>query len=276
VKVALQIGLTPGATARDKAQWAKDHGVEGLELSVWGGLDKMRREADEVHGILPVTSVCGNAAVNGDRGFNFLHPDLAERRASIDGSIAILKFCGEVGAVGQIVPPIFGPPVVPDLAPVMSVEELEEGLMVSALQELGPIAHSAGTLFMLEPLNRYEQHYLRRQDDGARVIKAADVKGLGLLSDLFHMHIEETNTPQALRDVRDFTTHLHLADNTRMEPGSGDIDFVAAFKALVDNGFTGYMAYECGISGADEAQRTANLAKSLEFVHDSIKKARSL
>lgn len=277
MKIALQLGLCPGSSTRDKAQWAKDHGAQGLELGVWpNGLSGIRKAAEEINGILPITSVCGNADTEGKASFHFLNPDKATRRASIEGSIAILKFCGEVGAVGQIVPPIFGPPIVPDLSPLLSIPELEDQMMVAALREIGPIAAEASTLFMLEPLNRYEQHYLRKQSDAIRVMDAAQVQGLGLLSDLFHMHIEETSTPAALREAKGYTTHLHLADNTRMEPGTGDIDFVAAFKALVDNGFTGYMAYECGISGDSEEEKAENLAASLNFVRDAITKAQAL
>ena len=277
MKIALQLGLCPGGTNKDKAQWAKDHGAEGLEVGVWGGgLPAMRAASDEINGILPITSVCGNADLSGNASFNFLNPDKALRRGSIEGSIAILKFCGEVGAVGQIVPPIFGGPVVPDLSPLLSIAELEDQLMIAALQELGAIAAEAGTLFMLEPLNRYEQHYLRKQSDGIRVMDASGAQGLGLLSDLFHMHIEETDTPTALLNAKGYTSHLHLADNTRMEPGTGDIDFVAAFKALLENGFTGYMAYECGITGEAEDEKAENLAKSLDYVRDCIAKAKAL
>jgi sugar phosphate isomerase/epimerase len=46
--------------------------------------------------------------------------------------------------------------------------------------------------------------------------------------------------------------HVHLADNTRKEPGSGDIDFTAAFKVLKEVGFDGYMAFECGLSDTGE------------------------
>ncbi len=193
-------------------------------------------------------------------------------RASIDGSKAILEFCGQIKAVGQIVPPIFGGPIVPDLSPFATPLEIEEQLMIAALQELGAIAAAAKTLFMLEPLNRYEQHYLRTQADAIRVIKASGVKeGVGVLSDFFHMNIEETNTPQAFRDAKEFTTHIHLADNTRFEPGTGDIDFVASFKVLKENGFRGFMAYECGVSGETEDEKAANLAKSLEYVRACIR-----
>jgi sugar phosphate isomerase/epimerase len=273
LKIALQLGLIPGSSAKDKAQWAKDHGAEGIELGVWGGgVPKMRRDAEEINGILPITSVCGNCDVEGNASFLFLDPDKKKRRAAIEGSIEILKFCGEVGAVGQIVPPIFGPPTVPDLSPVITIAELEDQLMIAALQELGPIAAENNTLFMLEPLNRYEQHYLRRQADAIRIMDLAQTTGIGLLSDLFHMHIEETDTPEALRAAKGYTSHLHLADNTRMEPGTGDIDFAAAFHALRETGFTGYMAYECGISGNSDEEKAENLARSLKFVREAIEK----
>lgn len=274
MKIAVQLGLLPGETVTDKANWALDHGVDGIELGAWGGLDQMRREADAINGIVPISSVCGNADLDGHPSFDFLDPDPAKRRKSIEGSKAILAFCGEVGAAGQICPPIFGGPRVPDLSPIMTPLEIEDKLMVAICREIGPFAASHKTLFLLEPLNRYEQHYLRKQSDGVRVIKEAAVEGVALLSDLFHMHIEETNTPQALREAGKHVAHLHLADNTRMEPGTGDIDFVAAFKALLEIGFTGYMAYECGITGSSPQERAHNLAKSLHYVRDCIEKAK--
>jgi sugar phosphate isomerase/epimerase len=273
MKVAVQLGLLPGSTNADKAKWAKDNGVEGIELGAIGGVDKLKREADEINGVVPICSVCANADVMGERSFDFLDPDPKKRRASIEGSRAILQFCGAVGAVGQIVPPIFGSPRVPDLSPVMTPLEIEDKLMVAICQEIGPYAVAHKTLFLLEPLNRYEQHYLRKQSDGVRIIEEAKTEGIAIISDLFHMHIEETNTPQTLRDVGKYTAHVHLADNTRLEPGTGDIDFVAAFRALHEVGFTGYMAYECGITGSTPDEKATNLAKSLTFVRTCIAEA---
>ncbi len=274
MKIAVQLGLLPGETTRDRAKWALDHGVEGIELGVWGGgLAKLRRDAEEIGGLVPISSVCGNTDPDGNTSFDFLDPDPAKRRKSIEGCRGILEFCGEVGAAGQIVPPIFGPPKVPDLSPFMTPLQLEEELMLAACRELGPVAAAAGTLFMLEPLNRYEQHYLRKQGDGVRIIEKAGVPGVGLLSDLFHMHIEETSTPGTFREYGRHTSHLHLADNTRMEPGTGDIDFVAAFRALREVGFSGYMAYECSISGSSPAEKADNLDRSLNFVRDCVAQA---
>lgn len=274
MKIAVQLSILPGENASDRAKWARDHGVQGIELGIWGGgLPKMRRDADEINGVVPISSVCGNADSSGEASFDFVNPDIAKRHASIDGSMAILSFCGEVGASGQIAPPMFGAPKVPDLSPFMGIMELQDMLMVQACQELGPHAASCNTLFFLEPLNRYEQSYLRRQSDGARVIEASGVEGVALLADLFHMHIEETDSPQALRAAARHVRHLHLADNTRQEPGTGDIDFVAAFRALREIGFDGYMAYECGVTGETSEEKAANLARSLDYVRDCIGKA---
>ncbi|HEX8235800.1 MAG TPA: sugar phosphate isomerase/epimerase family protein [Abditibacteriaceae bacterium] len=273
MKIAVQLSLLPGNSTQDKAKWAADHGVEGIELGVWGGgLPTMRRQAEEINGLVPVSSVCGNADSNGDASFNFVDPDKAKRRASIDGCKAILQFCGEVGAAGQIVPPMFGSPKVPDLEPFMSPMEIQDKLLIAACEEIGPHAAAHKTLLMLEPLNRYEQSYLRKQSDGVRIIKAAKVKGIGLLSDLFHMHIEETNSPQALREAGKYVSHLHLADNTRQEPGTGDIDLVAALRVLKEMNFKGYMAYECGITGNTPREKAKNLAKSLDYVRDCMAK----
>ncbi len=276
MKIALQLGLIPGQTTSDKAKWCADNGVDGIELTLFGTLPPgLYKQADEINGVVKVCSVCGNAGTDGAGSFDFLHPDFAKRRASIDASLAALAFCGEVGAIGQIVPPIFGGPVVPDLSPFKTPLELEEELMIAAAKELGEFAASKNTLFMLEPLNRYEQHYLRTQADGVRVINAVGGigHGVGLLSDFFHMHIEETNSPEAFRRAKGYTDHIHLADNTRMEPGTGDIDFVASFKVLKENGFDGYMAYECGISGDDAKAKEANLKKSLDYMRECIAKA---
>ena len=261
--------MIPGTTTAEKAKWALDHGVDGLELGVWGGgLEKCLRDAEAINGLLPISSVCGNADPAGNPSFDFLDPDKETRRKASEGSKALLTFCGEVGAAGQIVPPIFGGPKVPDLAPYKTAIELEDGLMVAALAELAPHAAAHNTLFLLEPLNRYEQHYLRRLADAQRVIElAGSPAGVGILADLFHMHIEETSSPQALQSAAAYVKHLHLADNTRQEPGTGDIDFVAAFRVLKEQGFTGWLAYECSISGDNKA---ASLIKSLAFVRECL------
>jgi len=56
--ISVQLGLLPGSDPSEQARWGADHGAEGIELSAWGGLEQLRRSADAIQGILPITSVC--------------------------------------------------------------------------------------------------------------------------------------------------------------------------------------------------------------------------
>jgi sugar phosphate isomerase/epimerase len=273
MKIALQIHLIPGDSVSDRCKWARDHGVDGIEL-IGAPHDRLCAEAEQVLKVLPVTTLCGAFDEHGDRCFDLLDADIEKRRRAVAVTSRCLELAGQFGAVGLILPPIFGPPVVPDLSPFADPLEIEDALMVAHCRELGAHAVAHDTLLLLEPLNRYEQHYLKQQSDAVRVIDKAAAAGVALLSDLFHMHIEETDTPAALCAVAGrYTKSIHLADNTRCEPGTGDIDFVAAFKALFEVGYDGYMAYECAITGDDDEQKKANLARSLTFVRKCVEEA---
>jgi len=269
MKIAVQLGLLPGNTPKEKQKWAADNGVDGIEVSAWNykpdQLDQALKDFEKSP--VPVSTICGNAS------FNFVDPDPKLRAQSVEESKKYLEFCGKVGAVGQIFVPIFGGPKINDLSPYKDAITLEKDLLVESLKPLVDHAAKNKTQLLLEPLNRYETHLICRQAQAVEIIKRVKKNNLKLMSDFFHMHIEELNTPATFRSVGKYVAHVHLADNTRQEPGSGDIDWVAGMKALLDINFKGYMAYECGLRGEDKGK---TLAKSLQFVRDSIQKAREL
>jgi sugar phosphate isomerase/epimerase len=245
VKIALQTGLVPGGTVADKQRWAADHGVEGLEI---GSGDCSPENADATlrayeNSPVPVVSICGNPS------FDFLDPSKEKRRKSVDECKQCLAVAGKLGAVGQIVPPIFGPPRLPDLSPLEDPITLEKRLLVELCKELGDAAAAAGTLLLLEPLNRYEQHLLRRQATASRS-SSGRARRRGADLGLFpHAHRGDRHPGRAARRRRPPRPARPPGRQHAPGAGTGDIDFVAGFRALRDIGFTGYMAFECGISG---------------------------
>ena len=263
MKIALQEGLLPGSTLDEKLDFAESMQVEGLEISGRGPagrideLDSALRNRD-----IRLVSLCGQGT------FDFLDPDPAKRSHSIAEAKENLDVCGHFGAVGLILPPIFGPPRIPDLSPLADAITLEMQLLTEIVRDLAEHAAERSTKVLLEPLNRYEEHLLRQQERGIEIIKGAgDPPSVSLLCDFFHMHIEETDTPATLRRIgRRYVGHVHMADNTRQEPGSGDIDWRAGLAALRDIGFDGYLAYECGITGGSETERRETLSRSVKFI----------
>jgi sugar phosphate isomerase/epimerase len=205
------------------------------------------------------SSICGGNSAE------LVHPDRARRQKCSDGLKHQLEVAARLGAVGPITVPIFNHnDRVPDLSPWKTRAQIERDLLIEMLHPLAEFAVSVGAAVLLEPLNRYESNSIPQQKDGAEIVRQINSPGVLLMSDVFHMHIEETNSPDALRSAGSTIGHVHLADNTRKEPGSGDIDFRAIFAALKEVGFGNYMAFECGLSGpADVA-----LPKSVNFLKE--------
>jgi sugar phosphate isomerase/epimerase len=264
VKLSCQEGLIPGETFAEKLRNLERYGFEGVELN-GGRLNEPAGFAERKEALrdspVKASSICGGCPAE------LAHPDRARRQTCADALKRHLDFAAELGAVGPITVPIFnGNDRIPDLSPWKSRFEIEQDLLTAMLQTLVPHAEQIGAAILLEPLNRYESNSLPQQKDGAAIVRALNSKGVRLMSDVFHMHIEETNSPATLRVVGDTIGHVHLADNTRKEPGSGDIDFRAIMAALKEVGFTGYMAFECGLSGPAEEV----LPRSVAFLKESM------
>jgi sugar phosphate isomerase/epimerase len=250
MKLSCQEGLVPGASFAEKLKNLEQYGFEGVELN-GGYLNDpagfAERKAALADSPVKASSICGGYPAE------LVHPDPRRRAACADALRRHLDYAAELGAVGPITVPIFNNnDRVPDLSPWRSRPQIERELLLAMLAPLAEHAAKVGAAVLLEPLNRYESNALPQQRDGASIVRELNSPGVRLMSDVFHMHIEETNSPQSLREVGDVIGHVHLADNTRKEPGTGDIDYRAIFDALKAVGFTGYMAFECGLSGPAE------------------------
>ena len=245
MKLSCQEGLVPGDTFAEKLKNLEKFGFDGVELDGNKLHDKTtleeRRNALKDSKI-KASSICGGFACE------MVHPEPAKRKVCADTIKRFFEICGDLGAVGPISVPIFNHNQrVPDLSPWKTQHQLEIELLTEVVKDLAKHASDHKCALLLEPLNRYESNSLRNVAEAAEICRKVG-KGVKVMADFFHMHIEEFNTPKALSEIGDELGHIHLADNTRKEPGSGDIDFKAGFAALKKVKFNGYMAFECGLT----------------------------
>jgi len=264
VKLAIQERLVPGDTLADKAALAEDLGFAGMEFWGSGIVDRVKEIAGAFKGrkIKPCT-IC--AGLEG----SLISADAEKRKTAREQLVANLKAAGELGMVGQILVPGFTwDQNMPDLSPYKTARELEMDLLVAQLEQVAPEAERAGSIVLLEALNRYETRFLNRQMDAVELARRIDSPAVQIMCDFFHMNIEEPDTPRTLREVGSYCKHVHLADNTRTEPGTGDIDFAAGLAALKQIGFEGYMALECRLS--DPADPKTCLQKCVEYLRRCI------
>jgi sugar phosphate isomerase/epimerase len=258
VKLAIQENLLPGRTLAEKLAAAERLGFEGVEF--WG--HGIRARMKEIKDALSTVRVKVSTICSGYRG-DLLSPSREERETAVRDIGDLLAAAAELGAVGVIVVPTFGGPKLPDLSPLYaSVWELERALLVAELKELGKRAVDAGSYVLLEPLNRYETHFLNRLEQAVSIVEEVGSPGVAVMADFFHMNIEEASVPEALRLALKHLKHVHLADSNRLPPGFGHTDFREPFKVLKEGGYAYYMAMECHVP----EPREENLAKSVRYL----------
>jgi sugar phosphate isomerase/epimerase len=246
VKIALREEMTPGATLAEKLSWLEQHDIEGIELSS-GSLSLPEAELIQIMAASPVeaANVAGNAPI--------LDPDPKQRDAGKELIRRRLQLAGRLGAkAGVLLVPQFGrQPALPDLAPLKSAVGLEAELLVLQLQEVAPAAVEAGVPLFLEPLNRYEAHLVNRLD---QAIGFAEQVGpeIRIMADFFHMNIEEADIAASIRAAGRQIVYVHVADNNRLQPGRGQLDFRPGFAALKESGYDGFLGIECRLDGPPE------------------------
>jgi sugar phosphate isomerase/epimerase len=261
VKIACQESLLPGRDLLEKAENAKKFGFEGIEL--WGSglkerVGEIKKVMDKVG--IPVSTICA-----GYRGTP-LDADRSQRELAIEDSKEILSVAADLGAVGMIFVPIFGHPRMPDLSPLYNPYELERELLLKLLDDLGAHAEKVGTYLLLEPLNRYETHFINRLEQAVWFCEKVGREGVKIMADFFHMSIEESDLAQAIRAAGPYIKHVHLADSNRLLPGWGHTDFKTPFAALKEIGYENFMAMECGVPGNPEE----SLPKSVNYLRQFI------
>jgi sugar phosphate isomerase/epimerase len=113
-----------------------------------------------------------------------------------------------------------------------------------ALNALGQHAEGYGVPLLYEPLNRYETNMVNTVADGVSLLESLATKNVKLLADLFHMNIEESDLPAAIRAGAGHIGHVHFVDSNRRPAGLGHIDFPSIVAALNAIGYDRYASAE--------------------------------
>ncbi len=246
-------GPIPGRTLREKAEVLKRTNFDGIEL----GSEFLNTTPEEILQQLDGTGICVSAIVG---SIGLLNTNINARRDAIELDKKRLDMAIKLGASGVIEVPVFGSPQFPDPSPVMTIYELERRLLIAGLKELIGKIEKTGVPIILEPLNRYETHFINRVGQAVEICKeVGPPAAIKILADFFHMSIEEVNIADALTKGGEYIGYIHLADSNRLEPGAGHTDFTSGIKALKSIGYDGWLTIESGASTEPEdALKRAN------------------
>jgi sugar phosphate isomerase/epimerase len=249
MKLSCSSPMVPGDTLTEKATALHGWGYNGISvfwpLGQWN--EAVREELAQLEqrtGVAPCEFVLTDPMYG-----RLMDPDAASRASCRAMYRAAAEVCAEMGMVTELEFQYGPQDPMPLFDPYQKLTTAQLSDFVAIYRELAEPMQGSAALLLLEPLNRYESRYLNSVADCLDALAAVDRPGTGLLFDFFHVAIEEADIAQAIRLAGNRIKHVHLADNNRMLPGYGNIDWEGCIAALKSVGYDGYLNLECSTSG---------------------------
>lgn len=115
---------------------------------------------------------------------------------------------------------------------------------VATLQGAAQKAEARGIKLAVEYLNRFENYFLTTAAQTLRFVKAVNHPSCKMMYDSFHAHIEEKDQARAIASCADETIHVHVSENDRGTPGTGQVDWESFYGGLRRTGYDGYLTIE--------------------------------
>jgi D-psicose/D-tagatose/L-ribulose 3-epimerase len=215
----------------------KKAGFDGVEVPVFEGdanhYKGLRKELDNLGlAATTVTIVTPEA--------NPISPDAAVRKAAVEH----LKWAIEMTAVLQaeiMSGPFHSPLAVFSGAPPT---QDEKGRAADVLRQAAEEAKKANVRLAIEYLNRFECYLLTTAADASNLVKQVNHPNFKTMYDTFHANIEEKDITRTITAYASNIIHVHISENDRGTPGTGQVHWDETFRALRQVKYDGWLTIE--------------------------------
>jgi D-psicose/D-tagatose/L-ribulose 3-epimerase len=215
----------------------KDAGYDGVEIPIFDREVEKYAELGHRLGELGLERLAVSARADHD---NPIATDAGVRAEAVAATKANLDSAAALGAP-MICGPLGAPLGVFSGAPPTAEEKARA---VAYLQEVAPYAEERGVTIALEYLNRFEMYLTNTAADLAALVREVDHPRIRMMYDTFHAHIEEKDPRAALQECSDVLVHIHLSENDRSTPGTGQVAWEETFAGIAEIGYDGWVVIE--------------------------------
>jgi D-psicose/D-tagatose/L-ribulose 3-epimerase len=263
LRFCCQPGLPPGNSNEEKFKWMKDNGFDAVEIGNPGNMESAKnwkKMADDA-GLVVASIYFGGAEGP------LMSEDPATRQRGLDESKEKMEIAAAMDCPVLVYVPVRGNQ--PE-----SVRNLPERVLwertVGVLKDLGPMAAALKTNVILEPLRRGEAWFMRKVSQAALLAQEANVPGIAVLGDTYHMYTEEANSMAAFIAGGDLVKHVHLGSGqgrvlpTAENHSAKGHTHTDAFRGLKYIGYNGVVSFECRVGGSGDA--AIELPKCLDYL----------
>ncbi len=215
----------------------KQAGFDGVEIPLFDGdanhYKKIRKELDQL-GLECTTVTCLNPECNPISG------DADVREAGLER----IRWAIEMNAIlgSKILCGPFHSPLA--VFTGRGPTDTEKKYAADILRKAAEIASHYKITLCIEYLNRFECYFLTTAEDAKALVQTVQHPNFRAMYDTFHAHIEEKSQTSAIQTLKDVVAHVHISENDRGIPGTGQIHWEEVFPNLQEIGYNGYLTIE--------------------------------
>ncbi len=219
-------------------------GYRGIELSIsdiedvdWGPFDRHLLEND----LELITIATG--LVRKVNNISLMDSDHNSRKLAVDRLNKMIKFIGSRGSSSKniLIGYLKG-----ELADDKDYADTQKTWLKDALTELIDTAGIFNVTIVLEVINHNEVNFLCNISDGVDFVTKFNSDHFKLAIDTYHMNIDEDDISQAIKQAKEHIGYVHLSDDNRGYPGSGNINFPEIVRVLEEINYRDFLVIECG------------------------------
>ena len=113
-----------------------------------------------------------------------------------------------------------------------------------SLFKVAEFAKDYKVFLALEPVNRFESHFLNTAEEAKTLINEINHPQLKIHLDTFQMNVEENHLYDAIKTAGDLLFHFHCCASNRGIPGNGHIEWDEVFQGLKEIGYKRWLVVE--------------------------------
>ncbi len=215
----------------------KETGYDGVEIPIGDGDAADYRKVGNKLKELGLGCTCVTSVFEAE---NPVSPDPAVRQKGIDQ----LKWRIDMGA--ELGSEVIAGPFHSAFALFSRQPPTAEERKWSAevLRQAGEYAEGTGVILTPEALNRFECYLFNTLEDISQLIREVDHPNVRMIFDTHHAHIEEKNVVTAIETYAPLFGHVHISENDRGIPGSGQVHWDDVFRTLQKVGYDKWLTIE--------------------------------
>ncbi len=215
----------------------KAAGFDGVELPVFGGTPAdykpIRAELDK-QGLKCTTVTILNKETNA------ISPDAAVRARASEWLKTVVEINHVLGSETVVGPYHSAIGEFSGSGPTGD----EKKWSADVLRGVAEHAKQADLMMGIEYLNRFECYLLTTAAQAVELVKMVDHPNFRTMYDTFHAHIEEKDQATTIRTLAPVLAHVHISENDRGTPGTGQVNWDAAFSTLKEIKYDGWLTIE--------------------------------